>query len=441
MMISMFASVSGLKAHQKKMDVIGNNIANINTVAFKQSRVTFQEVFSQTISGAGAPNASSGRGGTNPLQIGLGLDIGSVDMVTTRGSMQRTDSPTDLSIEGEGYFIIKGSNSDTLQFTRAGNFGVDKLGNLVAPNGMIVQGWLDYGGTSNSDGTYTFKVDKPIESINLFYDEYNKNKKMIPAKATSKVDMTGNLDARLTVSDPDNDDAQFTVPMTIYDSLGNEYKINLNFWKVSVDPGSEAIWAWSVEGLSSNIDPTNLPTLSFDLSSNTPGALKGGSPTKITFTPDASIGSAAFDVEFDFSKMTMFAADNSAAPLSVDGYHSGDLVSFTIGADGMIIGVYSNGQQQPLGLIALATFQNPAGLQRVGNNAYIPTVNSGNFEKAVMAGTGGSGTLIPGTLEMSNVDLAQQFTEMIVTQRGFQANSRIMTTIDEMLQELANMKR
>ena len=158
------------------------------------------------------------------------------------------------------------------------------------------------------------------------------------------------------------------------------------------------------------------------------------------FTPDATTGTGTFTVSVDFSKITSFAADNSVKPQSIDGYPSGSLVSFSVGSDGILTGIYDNGQQQSLGLMAISGFENPAGLQKVGDNMYIPTTNSGDY-KAVKAGSNGVGTLSPGTLEMSNVDLSKEFTEMIVTQRGFQANSRIITTSDEMLQELVSLKR
>jgi flagellar hook protein FlgE len=193
MMRSMFSGVSGLRAHQTRMDVIGNNVANVNTVAFKSGRVTFQEIFSQTLSGAGAPDAATGRGGRNPMQVGLGLGVGAVDTIFTRGSVQRTDNPTDLSIEGDGFFIVKGGLSDTFRFTRAGNFGVDKLGNLVTGGGLNVYGWQQY--IRNPDGSYTFDTEKPIEPINLYSDIYNKNKRMIAAKATENAVFSGNLDA------------------------------------------------------------------------------------------------------------------------------------------------------------------------------------------------------------------------------------------------------
>lgn len=442
MLRSMFASVSGLRSHQTRMDVIGNNIANVNTVGYRASRVTFQEVFSETLKGAGAPDANTGRGGTNPIQIGLGMSVGAVDTITTRGSLQRTENPTDLSIEGNGFFIVKGAGTDAYRFTRAGNFGIDKLGNLVNATGKNVYGWLDYGGASNADGTYTFDTNKPIEPINIYSDQYNKNKRIIAAQATSKAVFAGNLDATKPVADPATDPPQFTVPVTIYDALGNDYKVNIHFWKSAVnatDPPTTE-WTWQIPdgaGYASGASGE----IRFDEEGNIED-LAGFEPViDVTFTPGSDVGADDFTVQIDFTKVSMYAADSSVKPTHIDGYPTGSLVTFNIGSDGMITGIYSNGQQQPLGLLALASFENPAGLMRAGDNEFVPTTNSGDFRGGVKAGSEGVGTINPGTLEMSNVDLAKQFTEMIITQRGFQANSRIMTTADEILQELANMKR
>lgn len=461
MMRSMFSGVSGLQAHQTRMDVIGNNVANVNTIGFKSGRVTFQEIFSQTLRGAGAPDASTGRGGTNPMQVGLGLGVGAVDTIMTRGSVQRTDNPTDLSIEGEGYFIVKGGASGTYMFTRAGNFGIDKLGNLVTGNGMNVYGWQDYGGVAQPDGSYLFDTEKDVEPINLYSDKYNLNKRMIAAKATENAVFAGNLNAAYaslgtgisTIGAPLPDGhPQFKVPITIYDSLGNDYKVNINFSKCAVSVAAPAdadnpvtSWYWEIEnptGINSTAggyivfdkDGKLIPdTTDYDFNDITPS---------VEFTPDAATtGAGPFTVEFDFSKLTMYSADSSAKPTNVDGYPTGNLVTFNIGSDGILTGIYSNGQQQPLGLIALAYFENPAGLQKAGENLFIPTTNSGDFKKGLKAGSEGVGMLSPGTLEMSNVDLSREFTDMIVTQRGFQANSRIITTSDEMLQELVNLKR
>ncbi len=456
MMRSMFSGVSGLRAHQTRMDVIGNNVANVNTVGFKSGRVTFQEVFSQTLQGAGAPDSTTGRGGTNPMQIGLGLGVGSIDTITTRGSVQRTDNPTDLSIEGDGYFIVKGGADGMFMFTRAGNFGIDKLGNLVSANGMNVYGWQDYGGIAQTDGSYKFDTEKPVEPINLYSDIYNKNKRMIAAKATSRAQLSGNLDASkpaLGASGIASSPAQFTVPLTVYDSLGNDYKVNINFWKdtasgvtASGGSGGGTTWYWTAttgSGMSASFDASGAAGyLMFD----TEGQIVAGASgyevnPSIQLVPGSGVGTEPVNIALDFQKITMYSADSSVKPNDVNGFPAGSLATFSIGSDGIITGIYSNGQQQPLGMLALAGFDNPSGLQKVGENMFIPTTNSGEFKKGVKAGSEGVGSLTPGSLEMSNVDLSREFTDMIITQRGFQANSRIITTSDEMLQELVNLKR
>ena len=407
MMRSMFASVSGLRAHQTKMDVLGNNIANVNTVGFRGSRVSFSEVYSQTVKGAGAPDPISGRGGTNPIQIGLGIGVGAVDTLTARGSLQRTDSPTDISIEGDGFFIVKAGEGDTYKFTRAGNFGIDKMGNLVTAGGLGVYGWQDYGRKANSDGTYTFDTDKPVEPINIYSDIYNKNKRMIPAKATTEMELAGNLDASYPLYSS-GEPAQFSVPMSVYDSLGNEYEFNIEFNKIAISSGNYARWTWSIPDIPNVLGTgaTGNGLIDFSLAAANSGEVISGATHVITFNPDDSIGTSNFDVEIDFSKLSMYNADSSVKPTSIDGYSTGSLVTFNIGQDGMITGIYSNGQQQPLGLLGMAAFENAAGLQRVGDYLYIPTTNSGEFKRALKAGAEGVGTLNPGTLEMSNVDLA-----------------------------------
>ena len=437
MMSSMYAGVSGLRAHQTKMDVIGNNIANVNTLGYRSSRVTFQEIFSQTIKGASSPDPNTGRGGSNPMQVGLGINVGSIDMVTNKGSLQRTDNVTDLSIDGEGFFIVKGSDADSYMFTRAGNFTFDRLGNLVTSSGMSVYGWMDYGGKMEDDGTYNYDVNKPVESINIYSDDYNKNKKVIAAKATENIALTGNLDAANSII-ANTDEAQFLVPMIVYDTLGNEYEITMEYRKTAVNAGTGTTWTWKIGN--GELATTATGTIDFD----TNGEIINGAnvtPT-IVFQPKDDVGSSSFEVKMNFNKLTMYSGiESSVKPLNTDGYSSGMLTSYNIGSDGIIMGVYSNGKQKPLGMIGLAEFDNPAGLQKTGENMFLTTSNSGEFRKAIKAGSGRAGTLNPGTLEMSNVDLANQFTDMIITQRGFQANSRIMTTVDEMLQEMANMKR
>lgn len=442
-MRSMFSGVSGLRAHQSKLDVIGNNIANVNTIGYKASRVTFQEVFSELIKGAGAPDPSTGRGGTNPMQIGLGMGVGSVDMLFTRGSVQRTDNPTDLSIEGEGMFILKADKNDSFKFTRAGNFTVDKMGNLVASNGMNVYGWQYHIPDPNNPGARIFDTEKNIEPLNLYADSYNGNKRIIAPQSTTQVALSGNLNLNNTPTSP-----PVILPLTVFDAFGNEYKIEIQFSK----SGTDHMWNWTVKDTASTPRFASVSgTITF---SNTVGSegkalsATGGNNQDTGLVRDITLGlnavnPALTDINFklDLSKLTEYATDSSAKVYSVNGYNSGTLVTFSIGPDGVITGIYSNGQQQPLGLIALARFENPAGLQRIGDNMYIATSNSGDFKKPAKPGAEGLGTLNPGTLEMSNVDLSKEFTEMITTQRGFQANSRIITTSDEILNELVNMKR
>ena len=487
MMMSMFSSVSGLKAHQTRMDVIGNNIANVNTVGFKGSRTTFQEIFSQTLSSASSPDALSGRGGTNPMQIGLGMNVDAIDVQMGRGSVQRTESPTDLSIEGEGFFIVRSGNEGAYLFTRAGNFTIDKQGNLVTASGQNVYGWMKY---EYGDEGYEFDTQEPLMALNLYSDIYNSNKRIIAAKPTTEAILSGNLDATEVpvggsgdetdnLSDiadtfdknavatppapppagPDGipDDGQenfaphFTVPINVYDVLGNEYKITLKLWKNYVyegDPEADPVippqtsWYYVIDG-GSNAAATeeNSGYIKFDSKGKIMNVAGFETVKEVTIQPNGSTGAEAFTFNLNMEQLSMYADDSSVKATRVDGYPPGTLVTFSIGGDGIITGVYDNGRQQPLGQIALATFENPAGLQKVGANQFTQTTNSGDFKVGKQPGNDGAGVLIPGTLEMSNVDLAKQFTEMIITQRGFQANSRVMTTSDEILQELSNIKR
>ncbi len=465
-MRSMFSGVSGLRAHQTRMDVIGNNIANVNTVGFKSSRVTFQEVFTQTLKGSSAPDSETGRGGTNPMQVGLGISVASVDTLFTRGSLQRTDNPTDLAIEGDGFFIVRGGDADTYRFTRAGNFGIDKLGNVVAANGMNVLGWQE----RKEGSTVEFDTEKEMQALNIYNDETNGNKRILAASATTSAEFSGNLDTSFgsiadnsastgvlsgttnTQSDIDGavvDTDTFTVPYTVYDKLGEDYTINLTFVKNQVDPGTNATdtsddftqWFWYAD-VTNGTNPLQ-GYVEFDVNGKIIETSATAPVTQTITVLPKSGGSAtdSFDINLDFSNLTQFKADSSVKATDVNGYPPGEMVTFNIGTDGVLTGIYNNGQQQSLGLIALGFFENPAGLQNVGTNMFIPTTNSGDFTKGLKPGSGGVGTLNAGTLEMSNVDLSKEFTEMITTQRGFQANSRIITTSDEMLQELVSLKR
>jgi len=408
MMRSMYAGVSGLKTHQTRMDVIGNNIANVNTAGFKASRVTFKEMLSQTLSGAKAPQDN--RGGMNPQQVGLGVSLGSIDTNHVQGNLQSTGLGTDLAIQGNGYFIV---NNGTQNFyTRAGALTLDENGNLVnASNGYIMQGWLANNGIINTNS--------PLTGIRIPIGDT-----MAPQASTEAV-FAGNLNS----ADP----LPWTATMDIYDSQGEKHTLTLNF----THTGNDNEWTWTA-----TIDGATLGG-----SNETTGTITFGGDGKF-----ASVTGDTFDIDFnngtdqiagfrlDLSAVTQMAGDNTLDGLYADGYSMGSLESFSIDNAGVITGSYSNGLTKAIGQIAIANFSNAGGLTRVGDTLFAESQNSG-IAQIGAAGTAGRGKISAGTLEMSNVDLAEQFTDMITTQRGFQANSRIISTTDEMLQDLVNLKR
>jgi flagellar hook protein FlgE len=428
MMRSMYAGVSGLKAHQTRMDVIGNNIANVNTAGFKASRVTFKEMLSQTLSGAKAPQDN--RGGMNPQQVGLGVSLGSIDTNHVQGNLQSTGLGTDLAIQGNGYFIV---NNGTQNFyTRAGALTLDENGNLVnASNGYIMQGWMATNGIINTNS--------PLTGIRIPIGDT-----MAPQASTEAV-FAGNLNS----ADP----VEWTATIDIYDSQGEKHTLTLDF-KLT----SENQWDWTatIDG-ATLVDSNDDSGVSNDESggSNNDSGVSNKITGTIIFGGDGKVVAVTgdtFDIDFnngtdqiagfrlDLSAVTQMAGDNTLDGLYADGYSMGSLESFSIDNAGVITGSYSNGLTKAIGQIAIANFSNAGGLTRVGDTLFAESQNSG-IAQIGAAGTAGRGKISAGTLEMSNVDLAEQFTDMITTQRGFQANSRIISTTDEMLQDLVNLKR
>lgn len=513
MMRSMFAGVSGLRNHQIRMDVIGNNIANVNTMGFKSSRVSFQEVFNQTIRGASAPMGQ--RGGTNPQQVGLGMTVASIDTFQVQGNLQLTGKMTDLAVQGNGFFIM---NQDGKRvYTRAGNFDLDSQGYLIDPgSGMRVQGWM-----ADATGALPVRDENHLSDIQVPVGQ------PIAAIATDLVEYSGNLNAAAATGD------QWTTSVDVFDSKGQAHAISLTFTKQdpAVAPNTWAVQASSAEDGVIVSSPAGWQ-VAFDTSGQTPTVTNGtgfgvafaNSTTNVPFsgaTYDATLDAAVtagdlscsqnvtvtdvnganhtvtmtftrpnttsttwtvtpssagtayapaswqvsdvagtwvssvsnydlcvmtpaptdpMTVDLDLSAITQFAAKATAGASERNGYTSGALESFTVDAAGTITGVYSNGLTKIVGQVGLSNFSNPAGLLKLGSNVYGESNNSG-LKQIGEPGTAGRGVIAPGSLEMSNVDLSQEFTNMIITQRGFQANSRIITTSDEMLQELVNLKR
>ena len=550
MMRSLFAGVSGLKVHQTRMDSIGNNIANINTVGFKSSRTTFADMLSQTQSGAAAPTENIG--GTNPKQIGLGVAVASIDLIFTDGSPQGTGKNTDLALSGNGLFVVK--NGDSTYYTRDGAFSFDENGYYVLPgSGLKVQGWNAVNGSLNTNSNPT--------------DIIVPTGKTMEAQATSEITFSGNLNAKeplitaiddnttygstvsikdgkvkiLTLSDGSTmsvTSGTYTVghsiPMStivqVYDSEGMAHSVPINLEKTSANTWMATLASLSTAGTAPTYDQrvalgstytsvysyiketdgtytrvsfidddTNTPITSFSFHFNTNGnsdstlgpltcslrleynfkaypegadeptmyaQMPGGRYTYVvngtTFTTtntsvpagyvssvrsyigaNATFTSAVNGADVttpsvNFQGLTQYAGSNSAYP-SADGNVAGTLVSVSVDTSGVITGTYTNGKNRFEAQVAVAQFTNAAGLTKNGNSLYAESNNSGqaNIKTAPDLGL----TITPSALEMSNVDLANEFSEMIITQRGFQANSKIINVGDEMLETLVNMKR
>lgn len=499
MMRSMSSAVSSLRNHQTRMDVIGNNIANVNTVAFKSGRVTFKDAFSENLRTGTGP--SENRGGLNPHQVGLGMSLNSIDNAMRKGSIETTGIGTDIYIDGEGWLQV--SSSDGVYYTRDGNLSIDKEGNIVTQSGHFVQGYQvdDEGKVLETTGKIRVPIDdvlepKPTSEIEL---EGNLDSRagdgLLKPDGTGGIDFpkagakleeiydripaTGDVNVRYELKSQYRGDGKKqrsllgkVVELHAYDSLGKDvHRMELHFvaaegrnsnkWnvyafynddvkgKVPASPGNGKPNALGTGGAGF------VGTVEFDsqgrlksggAGGGTAGGTAGGGTTapldKIEFTLDARSITGANEVKFnvDLSKITQLEAGSTVKEVKNNGYPLGELQDYAITGDGKVLGIFTNGRTKLLGQIVTATFANDNGLQKAGDNLWSPTENSG---KAVIGkpGDGGSGMLQSGALEMSNVDLAKEFTSMIITQRGFQANSRVISTTDQMLEELVNLKR
>lgn len=461
MMRSLYSGVSGMQNHQTRMDVIGNNISNVNTTGFKRGRVNFHDLLSQQMSGAARPTDEVG--GVNPKEVGLGMNIASIDTIHTQGSLQTTGVQTDVAIQGNGFFVMR--SGERQYYTRAGNFGVDSAGTLVNPaNGMRVQGWQ----AQEIDGQLV--LDTSAQPGDLVIPVGQK----IDARATSSVNYACNLDKRLPeiqegATEADIRNATWQTSFNIYDEFGQQHDLNVSFTRV---PGTQNQWQAVVvvdgmdvtetrAGIGTTDGTTNAFLVNFDnngmLASVTDSAgnitaPEGRISVQVSFnvagaTPDADGNPLRQTLNLNLGEIgsventiTQFAERSSTKAYEQDGYTMGYLENFKIDQSGIITGVYSNGANRTLGQIGLATFTNQGGLEKAGENTYVESNNSGTANIGV-SGVAGKGKLIAGALEMSNVDLTEQFTDMIVTQRGFQASSKTIQTSDLMLETVINLKR
>ncbi len=409
MLQAMYSGISAIEAHQERMDVIGNNIANVNTTAYKAGRVTFQDQLSQTLQGASTPNANIG--GTNPQQIGLGVRVGSIDTLMAQGGLQSTTRPTDMAIQGNGYFML--GDSTGVSYTRDGSFTLDSNGNLVnGANGSFVLGWkADPNGKIDST-----KQISPASRLAIPVGG------LTAVQPTSNVSFGGNLSAEATPAS-----GVYSRSVVVYDSLGEKQTVSLNFTRNA----AANTWDWSASGAAG---ATGSGQITFDTSGKQSGATGG-----ITLTPTDG-AAAAQAITPDFSAVTQISGSSSASPTTQNGFGPGTLQSFGVDQTGAVTGIFNNGLTRVLGQVALADFPNPEGLERGGGNAFRTTINSG-LPSIGTALSSSLGKISTGYLEQSNVDLSTEFTNMIVTQRGFQANTKIVTTVDEMLNDVIQIKR
>lgn len=463
MMRSLYSGVSGLQNHQTRMDVIGNNISNVNTTGFKRGRVNFQDMISQQVGGAAKPTEELG--GVNPKDVGLGMTIATIEQVFSQGNLQTTGVSTDVAIQGNGFFVLK--DGDESFYTRNGQFGLDSNGTLVNPaNGQRVQGWM----ARDLNGEQI--VQTAATPTDLVVPVGSKD----PAKATENVLFACNLNKNTPeiqegASASDIAKGTWGIEEKIYDSFGNGHLLSVSFTKV---PGVANSWQATVNVDADNADFTqtrvglgttdgvqNTFIVNFDNYgqlasvedssgniSNQEGEIilqtsftvpeanadENGNPYRQTFSINlGTIGSMK-------NTITQSASASSTKAYSQDGYKLGYLDDFKIDSSGTITGVYSNGTNRVIGQLALATFANDRGLEKAGNNTYVETNNSGQANIGE-SGIAGKGSLLAGALEMSNVDLSEQMTDMIVTQRGFQSNAKTIQTADTLLETVLSLKR
>jgi flagellar hook protein FlgE len=404
MLHSLYTAISSLNLHQNYLDVVANNLANANTTGYKTNRIQFQDQFYQLYSPGSSPTA--GKGGVNPTQIGLGAQLGYVSPIFNQGTLQNTGRNLDLAIQGDGFFVY--NTGDQQRYSRDGSITLDADGFMInGATGQRLQGW-------QADASGVVNTNLPTMSIEIDTDR-------TVARATAQVALGGNLDTS-TVTNGTVD-----VTMGMYDSLGNLQPVTMQFTRTAASD-----WSWSV---TSPLNVAATGTVSFDQN----GQFVPGTSPQITIP--GGTGAAAVNCTVDLSSLTMLAKDNSVSVTSQDGLPAGSVSDVYITPkDGSIYLVYTNGMSQQIGQVAIARFTNPAGLIQAGNTSFQQGLNSGEAQVGT-ADSGGRGSIASGYLEASNVDMAQEFTNMILAQRGFEASTKVITTSDEILQDLINLKR
>jgi flagellar hook protein FlgE len=411
-MPSFSTALSGLNAESEALSVISNNLANLNTFAFKSQRPDFQDLFYQQI-------GSSGNG--DPVQVGVGATVGSISSNFTQGSIESTGVPTDVAIQGNGLFVE--NNNGLVEYTRAGDFSVGANGQLMTSDGGQVMGYEAVNGAVSPSQT--------LGPLAIATGQIS------PPNPTANIQIAMNLNSAAAVGDT------FSTPVTAIDAQGNSHVLTFSFAKTGANT-----WSYGITVPAADVGAAGAPvsiktgTLTFDGS----GVLTApaGNVTGITI---AGLADGASDLTFSWNLydsnnnplVTQVATPSSASSTQQDGYSSGTLTSFNIQADGTIQGIFSNGQTLALGQIALAAFPNVQGLVRNGSNNYLASLASGAANVGA-PGTGGRGSIAGGSLEQSNVDIATEFASLILAERGYQANAKTVTTFDAVTQTAINMQ-
>ncbi len=407
MISSLRTGVSGLKTFQTKMDVTGNNIANVNTIGFKRSRTAFTDVLGQRMLGS---SRSAQGSAVNTSFVGFGVQVSSIDRNWNQGALETTNYATDLALNGDGFFLVNDGQRDVL--TRNGRFEFDAEGSLITKGGLTVQGFqVDSNGNVDQSATVDVKVNWSAQS---------------QANATQSVITGGNLSADAAIGD------EVALSTVIYDDQGTPHTALIKYTKTADDT-----WGYDIS-YGGSTTPPPFATATGSLEFDTQGKLVSSAPLPLTWDSEYTSSGTTFDI--DIENLTQFSGNDTAIVRSQDGYQSGKLTGFNIGPDGMVSLNYSNGESENVFQLAISTVNNPNGLDNVGDGLYATTSASGNLMTG-RAGSELSTSIVAGSLEMSNVDLATEFTDMIIAQRGYQAGARVITTSDEILQETVNLKR
>src|SRR6266702_6451700 len=409
-MASFSIALTGLQADTVSLNTIGNNLANLNTTAFKKQSTTFEDLFYQQIGTSGT---------NNPLQVGVGTKVSGTATNFLQGSMSTTANSTDMALQGNGFFVVQQGGVQSL--TRAGNFQLDSVGNLTTASGQQVMGYPSAGGVIDTNAAVL-----PL-SVPVGVNE--------AAQATQNFSVTANLNAAATTG------TAGTTPVTIYDSLGDSHALTVTYTKTGSNTWDYAVTLPSGDATGTPVNNTG--TLTFDSAGKlvTPAANVSG----IQF-PGLADGASDLSFNWNLYKSTGVAtiaqsiAASSATASSQDGFASGTYQSFTVDSSGVISASFSNGHTANIGQVAVASVTNAEGLTKVGNNNYMTTSASGAASIGV-AGAGGRGTIEDSALEQSNVDISTEFADLIIAQRAFQANSKTITTFDSVTQDTIGMIR